>query len=302
LKTDARFPGRLKSFVRPGAAVLVCALLAACAPRPLRPADVFALTAGQVSSALAKYSSRWQHLTTAHLAVHYSPECWSEGRADSVAEQMETLFRRNLAILGDTTYSNTVDVFLVGPKSDVAAITGQAVTAAALLPDRGIALSNLRLATRPEILQHELMHVLSCYTWGIPQDFFAAEGVATAAAGSACYGYDFDAIAGYRLRQGKLPGLRAMADNVFRYDEATTHYSAASFVRFVERRYGPDGVRMLWHSGLARGAAALGTSLGRLEKEWHDTLSQTAPITDSDWRRLTTADTDSLQRASATHN
>ncbi len=283
---------------RAGKSALVLAALAvlmSCGSRTLRPPDVFGENTGMVRSALDNRAFVWQHRSTAHLDAHYLPERWSAADVDSILAQMEALYRGNAQTLGESAYDSRIDVFLVGPKSDVGVVCGQAVTACALLPERAAVYSNLKLATRPEILQHELMHVMSFDIWGLPQDFFMAEGLATSAYGVACYGLDFDAIAAYLLRRRELPSLRQMTGDIFRYEEAVTHYSAASFVRMVEGLYGREGARTLWTGGIEHGARRLGTNIGRLDEVWRTALAQTPGITDHDWQRLLTADVDSLQ-------
>jgi hypothetical protein len=86
-----------------------------------------------------------------------------------------------------------------------------------------------------------------------------------------------------------------MTGDIFRYKEAVTHYSGASFVKMVERRYGREGVRTLWTAGVEHGARRLGTSIERLDVDWRAALAETPGITDYDWQRLLTADVDSLQ-------
>lgn len=257
-----------------------------CSTKVLRPPAFFSEKTEMVSAALDNKSFKWENRITMNLNVHYLPDKWIPDRLDSVLTQMELFYKRNALILGDSTYDKRIDVFLVGPKSDVGIISGQPVTAIALLPERATVHSNIKLSTRPEILQHELMHVLSFDIWGIPQDFFMAEGLATSAYGTAIYGIHFDPILNYLLQNNKLPSLKQVVNSFFTYDEVITHYSGASFVKFIERKYGIEGVKILWIEGIERGSIRLNTNIKQLNKEWQESLKKSLPITKLDWERL----------------
>jgi hypothetical protein len=261
-------------------------LCVSCNTKVVRPSDIFSKNSERISAALNNNKFNWKNINTLHFNIHYLPDKWTPERVDSVSIQMEICYDKNIHILGETNYNNRIDVFLVGPKSDVGIIAGQSVTAEAMLPERAVAHSNSRLSTRPEILQHELMHVLSFDIWGIPQDFFMSEGIATFAYGTAICGYNFDPIANYLLKNNYLPSLEQVTNDFFKYKELITHYSGASFIKFVDYKYGISGVRILWKEGIIKGSIHLGTNVFQIDQEWRVALQKSVCITGHDLRCL----------------
>jgi hypothetical protein len=266
-----------------------------CHDKVSHPIDFFSKNTHMVSSALKNESFRWENRKTGHLDIHFVQGKWTAERIDSLAIHLEDFYHKNIRILGDSSYARRIDVFFVGPKSDVKEIGGQAVTASAMLPERACVFSDSRLAARPQILQHELMHVLSFDIWGIPNDFFMAEGVATAAFDTSICSYQFDAVSKYALQNEKLPSLAALVNSdFFQYDEVAKYMVGASFIEMIEEKYGTNGVRDLWKSGVEKGAIRLGTSLDQLDKELREKINKSSMITDQDWKCLHNNCCDSL--------
>ena len=160
------------------------------------------------------------------------------------------------------------------------------MTAMALVPERAVVHSDSRLSTRPEIVQHELMHALSVDIWGAPKEYVCLEGLATLAYGTAICGYAFDSMTHYLLESGRLPTPRDLADRFGDYDEITRYMAGASFLQMIASRYGWGGVKTMWRHGLERGAERLGSDLDQLDSEWRNLIQEASPIGDDDWEAL----------------
>jgi hypothetical protein len=245
------------------------------------------------SSIVKQTHYQWSHSEKAHFNIHYLAEKWSATRVDSLGNNLEIYYQNNLKILGDTTYNKKVDVFFVGPKSDVGTLGGSATTACALIRERALFFSNIKRSTYPAIMQHELMHVLSWQIWGTAKDHFIVEGLATYAYGASMCDYDFHALASYCLSIGKLPSLHDFIYKYDSFDELTNYMSGGSFLKKIEQEYGHQALRKVWEQGIEKGLVELGTTVTEFDKKWRKKLSEIKPATEHDWKFIDNGCSDS---------
>ncbi len=239
-----------------------------------------------VSTALSSNQFKWTHYESGYFNFHYLPDKWPKPRLDSLFTEMDKAYLSITRFLQDTAKRKRMDLFLVGGKEDVREICGGAYSAAALLPERGIVFSNHPATTAPANLPHELMHVCSMDKWGLPFDFFLSEGLAAYACGKAAFNYDFHSIPKYLKSKNKLPEIMNLLNYFYKHNEITGYYSGASFVKFILDKYGLNRLKTLWAYGVAKGAHKLGTTVKKLEAEWHSAFMKSRSITNADWQKL----------------
>ena len=101
-----------------------------------------------------------------------------------------------------------------------------------------------------------------------------SEGVATAV-NDTCNQWTIDEIASTLYRERKMPTI-AMMRRRFRtggYEGMINYLTAASLVRFIDKRYGRSRLRELWQSGGMGGVQrVLGVSVLTLEKAWRNEI------------------------------
>jgi len=249
-------------------------------------AEAFSVNSGLIAKALNNKQFSWTHYNSKFFTFHYLPDKWPKARLDSVSISMDKAYQNLCDFFRNADVKKPIDVFLAGDKEDVRIICGGAYSAAALLPERGIVFSNHPATTDPANLPHEIMHVCSMDKWGLPYDFLLSEGLASYACGKAAFNYEFHSIIKYLKTKKKLPELTDLIKYFYRYNEITGYYSGASFVKFILDKHGLNWLKTLWTYGVEAGSGKLGTSVKKLEKEWHSTIMNSKSIAGGDWERL----------------
>lgn len=275
----------MKKFLIFSVVLFICSGTLFC-QKVYRASETLSVNRSYIPKALSGGQFKWTHYKSRYFNFHYLAEDWPVARLDSVFTEMDKVYSTITKLLQDTAVRNRIDVFLVGSKKDVEIICGRACSAAALLPERGIVFSNHPATTASANLPHEIMHVCSMDKWGLPFDFFLSEGLASYACGKAAFNYDFHSISKYLKSGNSLPVLTNFLDHFYRYNEITGYYSGASFIKFVLDKYGLSGVKVLWTYGVEKGAKKLGTTVNKLEKEWHTIFMKSKSINNSDWEKL----------------
>lgn len=248
--------------------------------------EVLSVNRSYIPQALSNPQFKWTHHESRYFNFHYLSDKWPALRLDSIFTEMDKVYLSINKFLQKTTKSKRIDVFLVGGKEDVKNICGGAYSAAALLPERGIAFSNHPATTASANLPHELMHVCSMVKWGLPFDFLLSEGLAVYACGKAAFNYDFHSITKYLKSKNSLPKITNLLNYFYKYNEITGYYSGASFVKFVLDSHGLYWLKTLWTYGVDAGAYKLGTTVKKLEAEWHSAYMKSQSITNADWEKL----------------
>jgi hypothetical protein len=251
-----------------------------------RASEGLSINRNYIAKALSSTQFKWEHYQSNYFCFHYLAKKWSKKRLDSLFIDMDKVYLKITGTLQDTVKRKRIDIFLAGNKEDVKSIAGGAFSAAALLPERGIVFSNHPATTSPSNLPHEIMHICSMDIWGLPYDFLLSEGLATYACGKASFNYDFHSIIKYLKLKNKLPKLTELLNYFYRYNEITGYYSGASFVKYVLDKHGIEWFKTLWIYGVEEGAEKLGTTVEKLEADWHSAFMNTKSISDTNWKRL----------------
>jgi hypothetical protein len=275
----------MKNFLLFFVVLFICSGTLFC-QKVYRASEALSVNRSYIPNALSGGQFKWTHYESRYFNFHYLAEVWPVARLDSVFTAMDKVYLTITKLLQDTAVRNRIDVFLVGSKKDVEIICGRACSAVALLPERRIVFSNHPATTASANLPHEIMHVCSMDKLGLPFDFFLSEGLASYACDKAAFNYDFHSISKYLESEKSLPALTNLLNHFYRYNEITGYYSGASFIKFVLGKYGLSGVKALWTYGVEKGAKKLGTTVNKLEKEWHIVFMKSKSINNYEWEKL----------------
>jgi hypothetical protein len=129
------------------------------------------------------------------------------------------------------------------------------------------------VAGHPEALTHELNHEVMRHLWGISEDWIA-EGLAAYVSEPGEVDNRFRQL----LDRGKAvpvnwlvnPGWTASMG----FPSTVIYPELGSFVKYLKTTYGLGCLRRLWRGGSAAIPRVLGKSLGRIDRDWRDSLAR----------------------------
>ena len=100
-----------------------------------------------------------------------------------------------------------------------------------------------------------------------------------------CGPFSLDQLAAALADEGRLVPLDTLLQYTYaNTDDVVIYAESASFLAFVQERYGPAALRQIWQQSLAPTAANLGTTPATLEAAWRARLAA-IPVADRhvDW-------------------
>lgn len=227
--------------------------------------------AGLAAAALADTSYHWISRTGSMVRVHFLAGTYAARHQDSLVTLVRAGREQDMALLGLTSYDDSIDVFFVENRPQMEALVRQRATGFADTHHRAVFL--MTNPTWRAFERHEIMHVLSTASWGdpAPPGAWILEGLAQFADGR-CGGYPIDpVVVGLAGRDGYVP-LDTLVTRFRALNDLTAYLEAASVVGYVYRTYGRDAVRALWRGGLDAARAATGRTAVELEHAWRDAL------------------------------
>jgi hypothetical protein len=229
-----------------------------------------------VQGVLTTPRTRWIGRDTPHAHLHALAGSGADARLPTLGDAVEAARAADLEWLGTSDDGPPLELLFVGTREQMRPFTGGTPGGSAQ-PDERAALLVAPAAGRPA-LRHELMHVLSWQRWGTPGGQWLSEGVATAAVGG-CHGHSLHAIAAAIIRDGRhVPVAELRRAFVVAGDRGITYYiEAGSLAEYVRERFGRDGLRRLWATGLRGVQASLGVDQAELERGWRARIAMVAP-------------------------
>jgi hypothetical protein len=227
-----------------------------------------------VQRALADTSFRWERHTSRHFQLYAPADSYAGAHLPDLGERVEEALAANLQLLGASTYPRLpMYLVFVSSRSEMTRLVGQPAGGYAE-PDEDSAFFVVS-PTKSIPLRHELMHVLSFGVWGKPTqpEAWVVEGLGTLAPGR-CGSYSLHQLAAALADEGRLVPLDTLLQYTYAdTDDVVIYAESASFLAFVQERYGPTAIRRIWQQGLTPTAAHLGTTPAALEAAWRARLA-----------------------------
>lgn len=234
-----------------------------------RGAEPHASSAARAALTTAGFS--WRTYAGPSLHLHYLADSHAARNIQEFAREADDALRHDLALVGESTPPEPLELFLVNSREQAKQLTGNPYMGQAI-PGELSAFLVVVLGIRPAF-RHEIMHALTLSLWGTQRTgTWMAEGVATWAAGT-CQGRSVDAIAAGFLRQGKLLPLSKLAAEFWSMDEVDAYFTAGSAVGYLARTRGNAAVEALWRQPPESLGHPLGKGGAETEESWRAYLA-----------------------------
>jgi hypothetical protein len=226
---------------------------------------------GLAANALADLEFTWIHRSAPGFRIHFLAGSYPAGHQDSLVARVTAAKMHALSILGVDEFGATLDVFFVERRPQMEALIGARATGFADMNARAVF-----LMTNPEwraFERHEVMHVLARQLWGPPAEPSAwiQEGLAQFSDGH-CAGYPNEQVLIALLGDSGLTSLDTLVTQFRQLNDLTAYLQAASFVGYIYRTSGRDGLRALWSKGEDGAMPQLHRTLRQLHVAWRRSL------------------------------
>lgn len=241
---------------------------------------------GLEARALADTHYVWKALRGEAVRVHYRPDTFAARHVVALTRSADAAVRRAVEVVGIEHYDRPVDVFFFDTRDQLIDFVRVPATGYA-----DWASSSVFLVCNPTwraFDTHEITHVVSIDTWGVPAEpvWWIREGLAVYADGR-CRDHAVRALAAEYLRRGELPHARDLIDRFSEVGEMPGYLGGGSFVEFLYDTYGVDAVRKIWQRGGDAIEPVLGTSLDDLDARWRESLRRVDPgVSPEEWRKV----------------
>ena len=266
----------------------VIALLCACesAP-PASPAiDWEEAATGLEQQALADRQFVWHTLRGEAARVHYRPGSFAARHAVMLTRSADASVRRAIEIVGIEHYEHPVDVFFFDTRADLIAFVGVPATGYADWESSSVFL--VFSPTWRAFDTHEIAHVVSINTWGVPVEpiWWIREGLAVYADGR-CREHTVQALAAEYLRRGELPYASDLIYRFANVGEMPGYLGSGSLVGFLYETYGVEAIHRIWQQGGDAIETVTGASLNAIDARWRAWLENVeSDVEPEEWRRV----------------
>ena len=198
--------------------------------------------------------------------TYYFPNQIDEKEIEQSIKKCQDSVVENLALLSETSFTDTIDVEFLLTRKEMKKYTGRAVTGIAQA-ERNTMFSLIGNGVHPPI-QHEMMHMITMIKWGTPPKSmdWINEGVATYAGGT-CSSYTLEEIYTYFLQESELIGIANLAEDFYTYSEMKSYTQSAYLSKYLIDNYGVDRLKKLWKAGFQKFDEIYGFSAQELEEK-----------------------------------
>lgn len=130
---------------------------------------------------------------------------------------------------------------------------------------------------KPPIV-HEVMHIVSMTTWGVPpgDNKWLNEGLATYAQNN-CSGYSVSEIYRYLLAEDMLAPIEALAFQFHQVVEMVAYHQSAYIVEYLIVNHGLEKFEGFWRSGFSSFESIYGSTYDQMQTRLHKQLIETFP-------------------------
>jgi hypothetical protein len=244
---------------------------------------------GYGDSALSNPRFVWDSITAPGFTLYTNRGSYGAERATQYRGEVTVAISHALAMLGESRFGEHLQVFVMGSREDVEAVTGTGWNGWTDPAGRNLAVV-AREECRP-VFRHEVMHAVSLVLWGNPlvervdpnpppdpdpfgRGGWLREGIAAAA--EDVYGkYSYRGMAAQWQAEGTLLPLDSLVNSFYRQDDLAAYLEAGSLVQYLLERYGSASLREVWREGPGAFDRVYGRSFTQLEADWHEWLRAT---------------------------
>ena len=240
-------------------------------------------------AALAHPRFVWDSVRTSSFTLYTLRNSYAAGRSSQYLAEVEAGIAHALAILGERDSPGHLQLFVVGSREDVEAVTGFGWNGWS--DPAGYNAAVVARAECQPVFKHEIMHVLSLNLWGNPlgpdrdpyppkdsalmaQGGWLREGIA-AAAENLYVTYPYRGMAAQWLAEGTLFPLDTLVNRFYLVDNLAAYLQSGSLVSYLLGQYGTERFRMVWRDGASAFEQAYGKAPAEIESEWHTWLRAT---------------------------
>jgi hypothetical protein len=241
------------------------------------------------AAALANPRFAWDSTAGAGFTLYTPRGSYAAARVSQYRSEVEVGIAHALAMLGEPTYPAHLQLFVMGSREDVEAVTGIGWNGWTDAPG-----NNAAVVARPEcrpVFKHEIMHAVSLRLWGNPmapdkdptpprdsalvaQGGWLREGVA-AAAEDLYVTYSYRGMAAQWLAEGTILPLDTLVNRFYQVDDLAAYLQSGSLVNYLLDQYGSDPFRLVWREGPSAFERVYGRTAAQIESEWHAWLRAT---------------------------
>ena len=153
-------------------------------------------------------------------------------------EDCKNAITENLTLINESEYTKTIDIVFVNSREEMLRYTGKKSRGVAYY-FRNAVFSLTNQNDSP--IKHELMHMISVETWGVPANssLWIYEGLATYSAGY-CSDYTLEQVYQYYLQSDKIISLDSLASNFRNYNDVISYTESAFLVKYLIDNFGFD--------------------------------------------------------------
>jgi hypothetical protein len=205
---------------------------------------------------------------------------------DSAIQMSEDAIQKNLELLGEEAFTDTIRFEFVHTRKDMELASGRNVKGLAI-PYLGVMYSLLDLSETSPI-QHELMHMITDLNWRRPYSSirFLNEGLATYAGGM-CGKYNFDELYYYYVLNDLIIPIDSLTQDFYNQDEILGYSQGAYIVKYLSENFGWNKVKELWVGGFSQFETVFGRPFEAIQKEMNKKLEGQFPEgVEVDWESI----------------
>lgn len=232
---------------------------------------------GLAASALADTSFRWVRDSVPGIRAYFLRGTYPFTHRDSLLARLPRVLAEAQSLLGAPPLPGPLDVFYVESREQMRSLVGAAVTGFAHTAARAVF-----VVTNPDwrvFDRHEVMHIVAAQAW-TPiggRNAWLQEGLAQAADGR-CGGYTNTAVAMALAARDGWIDLGTLIGRFREQSDLRAYLQAASFVSYLLREVGPEGVRSLWLAEVTPATELGGATLLEWERRWRSSLGTTEAV------------------------
>lgn len=223
--------------------------------------------AGLAVSAIADTSFTWIRREAPGFRAWFAAGSYPAAHQDSLLARLEPALANARRMIDAPERSAPIDVFFIESREQMGRLTGAGVTGFAHVQAGAVF-----LVTNPEwraFERHEIAHVVIGQHWGpvSANGAWLQEGLAQAADGR-CGAFSNTEVAFALAERGGWIPLDSVLHAFRRQADLRAYLQAASFVRYLLDRHGPEPLRDLWRNGASVTSRIGGRSLADHERDW----------------------------------
>ncbi|NVK29310.1 MAG: hypothetical protein HWE14_14750 [Flavobacteriia bacterium] len=233
---------------------------------------------------------------TANMRFEFPTTGWAAQERDRFVKETLEAQAENAELLQIDSYDQFIKVYFLSSRKEMDEETGMPASGIANAFTKQLFMAaytdeesdSTDAVTHPPI-KHEMMHMISCTSWGYPHGTLTwmNEGLATYAQGS-CNGHSIEEIYRYMLEHDHLYSPQEFVGTYFyELDEIIGYHQAGYYTQYIKETFGIEKLRELWQADMMRFEEVLGIGWMEFNHQVNAHVTATVPETpDIDWEKM----------------